>query len=495
MVSALSLRNWIGLILGPLLAILIQFCPIPEALIDLRETEAAARQSWVVLSLLVLMAIWWVTEAIPIPVTSLLPLLILPICAGFSMKAASAEYMHPIVVLLLGGFIIAKAIEAWSLHERIALNIVATVGGKPYMLIGGFMMASAVLSMWISNTATSIMMIPIALSVAVALIGKDCLNSPFTYALLLGIAWACSIGGLGTPVGTPTNLIIIGYLNDNAGFEIGFLDWMMLGIPAVALLIPAAWLILTKWLFKMPKRLIADGQDVILGRLDALGRMSRAERRVMYVFMFIAVLWITRKFLNGIVIFDAQILAGLTDHGIAILGVVLCFLIPSGDKDPSRKFLLNWQEAERIPWGVLLLFGGGMSLASAMTVTELGAWLGGELSSYTQLPLWAIALLLTVFVIFATEITSNIATASALMPVLGAIAVASGLPIEFLAMPLALAASCAFMLPMATGPNAVIFATGHITLPQMARAGFWMNLAAIIIIVGLSMIWVPFVLA
>lgn len=478
-----SVRQTTGLWLGPALAIGLQLLPVPSALIEATGGTEAARAAWIVLSLLSLMAVWWVSEAIPIPVTSLLPLVVLPIAGVQSIRDVAADYMHPIVVLLMGGFIVAKAIERWNLHARIALNIVARSGDHPAALIAGFMAAAALLSMWISNTATSIMMMPIAISVAAAILGRERLDAPFTYALLLGIAWACSIGGLGTPVGTPTNLIIIGYLNEQAGFAIGFTQWMMLGLPTVLVLVPIAWFVLTRWAFHLePQDDGEAGQQVVRNELAALGPMTAPQVRTLAVFLVIAALWILRRPLQELEVAGFQPLAGLTDHVIAIFGVIICFLVPSGSREKPGTALLDWKTAESIPWGVLLLFGGGMALAGAIQASGLGGWIGAELSALSALPILLLMAILTTFVIFATEVTSNIATASALMPVLGAMALTTGIDVELLAAPLAMAASCAFMLPMATGPNAVVFATGHVTLPTMAAAGFRLNLLAILAI-------------
>ncbi|MEL6364518.1 MAG: DASS family sodium-coupled anion symporter [Pseudomonadota bacterium] len=482
-----SARGWAGLAAGPLVAGLLLLMGPPESLID---QSATAREAWTVLALLALMASWWVSEAIPIPATSLAPILLLPLFGVLSVREAAAPYMHPIVVLLMGGFIIAKAIQRWNLHARIALNIVVRAGDHPAMLIAGFMAAAALLSMWISNTATSIMLTPIALSVAAATLGGEGTDAPLTKALLLGVAWSCSIGGLGTLVGTPTNLIVVGYLNDNAGFEIDFLQWMTLGLPTVCVLVPTAWLVLTKWAFRITPHAGGAGREAVRARLLELGPMTTPEKRTVAMFAVIAGLWIFRRPLTGVEVFGVAPLGGLTDHMVAILGVFLAFLIPAGDENRSPG-LLDWRTAETIPWGVVLLFGGGMSLAGAITATGLGTWIGGELSGLAGLPLIVLILTLTAFVIFTTEVTSNIATAAALMPVLGAVALATGLPVELLAAPLAMAASCAFMLPMATGPNAVVYASGAVSLPTMAAAGFRLNLVAIVLITGIVYVLAP----
>ncbi|MEM0985490.1 MAG: SLC13 family permease [Pseudomonadota bacterium] len=476
-----------------MLAVLLQGVPLPPSLLESASDPGEARAAWIVLSMLVLMGVWWVTEAIPIPVTSLLPLVILPVCGVLTISEAAAPYMHPVVVLLLGGFIVAKAIERWNLHARIALTIVDRIGTSPTRLIAGFMFASAILSMWISNTATSIMMMPIAISAAAEIVGRDRLDSPFTWALLLGIAWSCSIGGLGTLVGTPTNLIVVGYLNDNAGLDIDFVQWMMIGLPAVAFLLPAAWFVLTRWAFSIERTGQSGGRDAIGADLRALGRVTTPEWRTIGVFAAVAFLWVFRRQLAQIELAGTTPFAGLTDHVIAIIGVILCFVVPSGAARAPRSALLDWKSAESIPWGVLLLFGGGFSLANAITVTGLSPWIGRELAVFATVPTVVLVAIITALVMFLTEVTSNVATASALIPVFGALALSTGIDVGLLAVPLALSASCAFMLPMATGPNAVAFATGHVTLATMARAGLRLNLVAIALLTAITCILVPLV--
>ena len=487
------IRKRIGLILGPVLVCILLIIGTPSGLIESTGDTLQADKAWIVLCVLALMAIWWVTEAIPLPVTALLPLVLLPIANVQSLKATSSEYMHPIIVLLLGGFIIAKAIERWDLHKRIALNVVTRVGFKPSMLVGGFMLAGAVLSMWISNSATCIMLTPIALSVASAVLGEKKFNSPFTYSLLLGIAYACSVGGLGTPVGTPTNLIIIGYLNDAVGMDISFGQWAAIGFPVVLILVPCIWFILTKIVFKTPESDLnsENGQKLVKSELTKLGKISIPEKRTLYVFAAVAFLWCFRGVLKDISIQGITPFSGLTDAITAIIGVFLCFLIPSGSKSEAGSALLDWKTAESIPWGPLLLFGGGMSIAYAIRTSGLADWVGLELGGLATMPIILLVLLLTAFVIFITEVMSNVATASTLMPILGAAALSSGLSVELLALPIAMAASCAFMLPTATGPNAVVFASGEVSLPTMVKAGFIANLAAVPVITLLSLLLAP----
>lgn len=487
-IGVISFREKIGLVLGPLLALVLFFIGPPSGIEASLSDGQTAQNAWVVLCLLVWMAVWWITEAIPIPVTALLPLVVLPFSGTQSMKATSSEYMHPIIVLLLGGFIIAKAIERWQLHKRIALNIIAFMGAKPQMILGGFMAAAAILSMWISNSATSIMLLPIALSLIAAMQLSDEASERFTYAVLLGIAYACSIGGLGTPVGTPTNLIVMGYLSDNMGLEIDFATWMLIGIPTVLVLVPATWFLLSRVIFKLDKMPFDLQPSVIQNEVSKLGKLSIPEKRVLIVFAVVALMWGFKNLLNDISFGGWTPFAYLSDQVTAIFGVILCFLIPAGSGNAK---ILDWKTAESIPWGPLILFGGGMSLAVAIQKSGLALWVGQELSFISTLGPFALVLLITLIVIFMTEVMSNVATAATLMPVFGAAALSSGVPIEFLAFPIALAASCAFMLPTATGPNAVIFSSGKVTLPKMARTGFLINLASVVVLTLIGYFYVP----
>ncbi|MEO1656683.1 MAG: SLC13 family permease [Pseudomonadota bacterium] len=487
------LRPRIGLVLGPLAAGVLLLLGAPDSLAATVGPSGDPWFAWSVCALLIWMATWWVTEAVPIPVTALLPLVILPVVAGQSVSQTAAPYMHPIVVLLMGGFIVAKAIERWNLHTRIALNVVVRAGARPAALVGGFMAAAALLSMWISNTATAIMLTPIALSVASAVLGPGQDRAPFTMALVLGVAYGCSIGGVGTYIGTPTNLIIVGYLNETTGRDISFLQWMTFGVPTVLVMLPLAWFVLTKWAFKLSGVQSGEGVELVRERLAALGQPSVPEQRTLMVFALVAFLWIFRQPLQAITVAGVSPFGGFTDHVTAILGVVLCFVVPAGCPDRPHAKILDWDAAESIPWGVVILFGGGMSLAVAIRASGLGTWIGNELGILGGLPTVLLVLVLTAFVIFLTEITSNVATAAALMPVLGAFALSIGLDVSLVALPLALAASCAFMLPMATGPNAVVYAESKVSLTDMARAGFRLNLIAIVVVAVLSLALAPVV--
>jgi sodium-dependent dicarboxylate transporter 2/3/5 len=457
----------LGLLLGPALALLVAVAPAPEGL---------ERGGMLVAGVLTLMAVWWATEAVPIAVTSLLPLALLPLIQVMPLKAVAAPYADPVVLLLLGGFIVALAIEKWNLHRRIALNVLVVSGARLKLLAAGFMLTTALLSMWISNTATSLMMAPIALSVAFAAGGGTRLAG----ALLLGVAYSASIGGLATPVGTPTNLIAMGWLSENGGREISFREWMSFGLPVVALMLPAAWLVVT-WGLKSDPAGARAAQAEIRDQHRGLGKITTPEARVAMVFAVIASAWIFREQLVKV-----PGLVGLTDMGIAIIGAVAMFLVPHSDaktRASGRGFaLLDWDDGKSIPWDVVLLFGGGLSIAAAVQESGLAGWLGNSLAGFGALPAIILILIIVTLLIFLTEVMSNVAAMTTFLPVLGALASATGIDVETLVIPCAMAASCAFMLPIATGPNAVVFGTRQISIARMATAGIWLNAACILIV-------------
>lgn len=470
----------VGLVLGPVLAALVFIFSPPEGL---------SPDAWRVVGMGLLMASWWATEAIPVPATSLIPLVWLPLLGIVPIGEAAPPYASPIIFLLLGGFIIAMAMRRWELHRRIALNILSAFHGGPASLIGGFMVATAALSMWISNTATTLMMIPIALSVAEAVTGNAKKNPTFVVALLLGVAYAASIGGFGTLVGTPPNAMAAAFLKQSRDIDISFVQWMGLGVPIVLAVLPLAWLVLTRIAFPLKGLKSAAGRAHIERELQALGPITVPERRTAYVFALVAFCWVFRPVLNQL-----PLLESLNDTMIAIGGAILMFLVPAGSRKKPHAFLLNWTWAEKLPWGVLLLFGGGLSLARAIDVTGLSVWLGEGLSALTIFPLLFLVMAIVALVVFLTELTSNTATTATLLPILGALALsANGMDPILLEAPAAIAASCAFMLPVATAPNAIVFATGHIHIPQMVKAGFWLNILAILTISTMGYLLVPLV--
>ncbi len=480
-----ALYQNIGLFLGPLLFLLVTFSSAPEGL-SIEAWKTVAIAAWI--------ATWWATEAIPVPAASLLPLILLPVMEVTTNSGASLPYASPVIFLLLGGFIAAMAMQKWNLHRRIALHILARVGDHPYALIAGFMAASALLSMWISNTATTLMLIPIALTVASTILGEKAHGHRFTVALLIGCAWAASIGGLGTYIGTPPNLFVKAFIEQSTGREILFYEWMMFGIPVVLVMVPLAWTVLTRICFPFESRLVTGGANVVQRELDALGPITTPEKRVAVVMGAMAFMWSFRQVIVGFEpITDLlPFIAKLTDMHIAVAAGLTMFLVPSGKKENGHA-LLDWDTAVTLPWGVILLFGGGLSLAAAIKSTGLAVYLGEAMSGLATAPLFLIVLAIVGLITFLTELTSNTATTAAFVPVLGALATTANLDPIFLAAPAAMAASCAFMLPVATGPNAVVFSTGEISVPQMVRAGLWLNVLGTFVVATLCYYTLPLI--
>ena len=447
-----------------------------------------------------LMAVWWMTEALPLPATSLLPIVLFPLAGAFSIKQAAAPYAHPLIFLFMGGFMIALAIERWNLHRRIALLTVLAVGTQPDRMIGGFMIATAFLSMWISNTATTIMMLPIGLSVVTLLANKrsseagvpahgvqnqkqsqTANTSNFAVCLMLGIAYAASIGGIGTIVGTPPNVFLVGFLKQK-GIEIDFFQWMKFGLPLVVVFLYIAWYVLTRFIYPVGLREISGGRQMMRGELHKLGGMSRGEWTVLSVFLLTAAGWVLRKPLTDWTWLVELVPAinNLNDSIIALTGALLLFIIPVDSR--QGQFALDWDTAKKLPWGVLLLLGGGFSLAAAVTSSGLDQWIGLLLEGLSAVPTFVLVAVVTVVVILLTEITSNTATSATFLPILFGVAVVIGVDPKLLVIPAVLAASCAFMLPVATPPNAIVFGSGHVTIAQMVKAGVWLNMIGFVLI-------------
>jgi solute carrier family 13 (sodium-dependent dicarboxylate transporter), member 2/3/5 len=472
-----SRRRLVGLGLGPLLCLAMLLAPPPPEL---------GPAGWRTVAVASLMAVWWITEAIPIAATALLPLVLFPVLGVRPLAETAAPYANPVIFLFLGGFLLAQAMQRWGLHRRIALRIIGAVGTRPVPLIGGFMIAAAFLSMWISNTATAVMMLPIGLSV-IQLAGPSDRDGNFGVALMLGIAYACSIGGLGTLIGTPPNAFVVGYLADNHGIHIGFGQWMLVGMPLVLIGLPVTWLILTRWVYPVRLRELPGGRTAVLGALADLGPASRGEKLVGAVFLLTALAWMTRPIL------DAWI-PGLSDEGIAITAGVALFLIPVSLR--RGEFVLDWASARGLPWDVLVLFGGGLSLAGAIAGSGVAGWIGGALlgAGVQLLPTLAIAAVAVTVIVFLTELMSNTAAAAAFLPILAALAVGIGQDPLLLTVPAALAASCAFMMPVATPPNAIVYGSGHVSIPAMARAGIVLNVvfAALVSVAGLGLVSLVF---
>ncbi|HUP01422.1 MAG TPA: DASS family sodium-coupled anion symporter [Gemmatimonadota bacterium] len=452
----LALRGRIGLIAGPLVMALV--------FLALSDLDGPARRTGAVAAL---MAVWWITEPIPLAATALLPIALLPLLGIGPAEQAAAPYAHPIVFLFLGGFLLAIALERWGLHRRVALGIIAAVGTRPRRLVAGFMAASAFLSLWISNTATTLLLLPIGLSVlGVAAEGDEA--GELGPALLLGIAFAASIGGMGTLIGTPPNALTAAFLAETYGVRIGFAHWMLLGMPIVLVALPIAYLVLTRVAFSIGRADLPSGAAIVERERAALGPLTRGERLVALVFALAAGGWILGPLLGRWV-------PGLSDTGVAILAALLLFGLPV---DLGRGvFVLDRAAFARVPWGVLLLFGGGLSLAAAIERSGLADAMAGTFEGLAAWPVLALLVALTLAVVASSELASNTATAAAFLPVVGALAVTVGLDPLLLVLPAGLAASGGFMLPVATPPNAIVYGSDRITIPQLVRAGALVDLA------------------
>ncbi len=447
------------------------------------------------LALMVWMAVWWLTEAVDVSATALLPIAVLPLVTAGAFPrpseaiiAATAPYANQFIALFLGGFLLALSMERWGLHRRIALTTLRFVGTRPRNMVGGFMAITAVMSMWVSNTATTVMMLPIALSVIGVVkeheteSGSRRDNLPI--CLLLGIAYAASIGGIGTLIGTPPNVLLAGFLQTTYGLEITFVRWLGIGLPLVVVFLPLTWLLLTSVLYPLRREPLPGGDQLIRDELAALGRMSVGEWATFVVFMIAALSWIFRPLLIDITIGGHRPLGGLTDPGIAIIAGLLLFAIPVDLR--TGQFVMSWEMTRRLPWGVLILFGGGLSLAAAVTRYGVADFIGGQAQFLGALPGVLIVIAVTAGVIFLTELTSNTATTATLLPILAGLAPSLGIDPLLLLIPAAIAASCAFMMPVATPPNAIVFGSGYLTIPQMCKAGFWLNLIGVALVTILA---------
>ena len=502
-ISRTTLRiRWTGFLLGLIFSTLI-YAIMPDDVGHGAKLTAAVA---------VLMAAWWMTEALPIAATSLVPLVAFPVLGtDVEMETVGASYGNPIIFLFLGGFLIALAMQRWNLHRRIALVTLSIMGDKPGPMIAGFMIATGFISMWVSNTATAVMMLPIGMSVLmiVSKVMGTALNgaagaadqdgaagdrgegtagnqsdggddtgigavvkSNFGTALMLGIAYSASIGSLGTIIGTPPNLFLIGYLKDNHDISIGFGQWMIVGVPLSVVMMAIAWFLLVKVLFKPEIDRIPGGRELIREELAKLGPMSTGEKLVLAMFVLAAVSWISLP-----LIFEEP---PISDEGIAMAVGLLLFLIPGGANRGVR--LLDWDTAEKLPWGVLLLFGGGLALSAQFSESGLTEWIGKTTSGLGGLPTILVVAIFAAIILFLTELTSNTATAATFVPVVGGVAMGLDLDPLLLTIPVALAATCAFMLPVATPPNAVAFGSGYVTVAQMVKGGLWLNVIGIVLI-------------
>lgn len=440
-----------------------------------------------VIALAAWMALWWIGEVIPMAVTALLPVTLLPLSGISTFEDAASPYAHPLIFLFLSGFLISIALQKWGLHRRFAVSLLRRVGTRPDRLVAGFMLASAFLSMWLSNTATTIMMLPIALSV----ISDRDDSAGFATCLLLAIAYSASIGGMATLIGTPPNLYVASYFSDVLGTEIGFLTWMMIGVPCAALLLPATWFYLTRLRYPEVARAPATGALPEGPGLDWYS-LNPGGRIALAVFSMVVCGWMLRPFVTEVTWFGYTPFVHFTDAGIALCGALLLFCLPASVAD--RKFVLEWPDTVEVPWGTLLLFGGGLSLAASINATGADQLIGLWFSRLPVANTLLLAIAIVALVIFLTELTSNIATTATLVPVLAAAAPLLGLDVEVTIILVALAASCAFMLPVATPPNAIVFGSGRVRAQEMAAVGVIMNVMALVVISGAGRFFIPLVL-
>ncbi len=504
------LRRIFGLVGGLVAAVLMYFVMPADLDVWPKLTAATA----------VLMAIWWMTEAIPIPATALLPLIIFPLLVpadesdgGVSVSEVGANYGNDIIFLFMGGFLLALGMQRWNLHRRIALLVLRSMGSRTNALIAGFMIATGFLSMWVSNTATAVMMLPIGISVLLLVKkitdGEDpaetiengseteaseadvaeVSKTNFGTGLMLAIAYSASIGSLGTIIGTPPNALLAAHMSATHDLNLGFGRWMLVGVPLSIVLMIGAWFILTKVMFKPEVKNIPGGSDLIRKEWEKLGPMSVGELSVLIVFIVAAISWISVPLISEYVFGLEEPV--VSDAGIAMIVGLAMFILPGGANQGVR--LLNWDTALQLPWGVLLLFGGGLALSSQFSDSELSEWLGAQAEGLGNIPVWIMVALAAVAILVLTEMTSNTATAATFLPVASGVAMGTGIEPLMLTAPVALAATCAFMLPVATPPNAIAFGSGYVTIGQMVKGGALINILAAILITLTSMtilVWV-----
>jgi len=467
-----------GLILGPLLFTITLLFFKPQGL----SPEGIA-----VLATTLWVAIWWIFEVVPIAVTAMLPIILFPITGAMELSTTTAAFGHKYVFLYIGGFTLAIAIEKRNLHKRIALTVINIIGTSVNRIILGFMIATAFLSMWISNTATTVMMLPIGMAIIFQLKDnpetKEDENAIFGKALMLAIAYSASIGGIATLIGTPPNLIFAGILEEQYNIEMTFSKWIIYGLPISILLLFICWKYLTNIAFKFKQKDFPGGKAEIKRLLSSLGKISYEEKTVLIVFCATAFLWMTRSFIIS------KLIPAIDDTIIAMASATILFLLPT--KNKTEKKIINWESAVKLPWGILLLFGGGLALAEGFKTSGLAEWIGGQITQFENLPLFALLFILILAVNFLTEITSNLATTAMLLPIIAPIALVLDVHPFTLMVGITIAASCAFMLPVATPPNAIVFGSGYLKIPDMMRTGILMNIISVILITLITYYLLP----
>ncbi len=475
--SSIDLKT-IGFWFGIISFLLVLFLPNPEGLSSEGRITAAV---------FLLMGIWWAFEAIPLQVTALMPLILFPLLNVEEIAVISREYMNKVQFLFAGGFIIALAIQKWGLHKRVALNILKFSGLNSQGIVASFMVASAVLSMWVMNTSTAIMLLPVGISVIKVI--KDTVsditdNQKFNFqlCLLLGIAYAASVGGIATPIGTSPNGVLIQFASNNYDYDIGFANWISIGLPITFGLGPIIWIFLTRIIFPVNFSATQESKDKLNSMLKELGPMSNEEKKVIVVFLITAFFWIFRQLIDNL-----PGLALLDDSVIAISGAVSLFFIK---ERKNKNELLIWDDVQNgFPWGLIFLFGGGMALAFVVNDSGLALWLASLIPSETYF--WIILLTVIVMVVLLTELTSNLTTTITFLPVVASVGLNMGIDPLLLILPLTISASCAFMLPVATPPNSIVYASNLIPIQKMVRAGIFINASSILYVFIISYFLIP----
>ncbi|EAQ39410.1 putative sodium/sulfate symporter [Dokdonia sp. MED134] len=473
-----TLSRKIGFITGPLLCILI--LALPFDIINPAIDKVVAIAVW--------MIIWWITEAVSISVTALIPLALFPLLGIGTIKEVASNYAHPIVYLFFGGFVIALALEKVQLHKRIALSILKITGTKANGIILGFMIATGLMSMWISNTASTVVMLPIAVSVIQLLIddedGFTKNDRNFALSIMLGIAFGANIGGMATLIGTPPNSVMLAFLNESYNVDIGFFQWMKMGVPFSILLMTITYFMITRVFYRNGLGTIGKSANIIQTELDKLGPISKGEKVVLAIFLITAISWMLRSYLNNLLP-DIT----LTDTTISVIAALFMFIVPIHYKKGS--FPLSWEDTSRLPWGILILFGGGLALASGLAQSGFIDMIGDYISQQEDWSMWVVTAVLIFLMLFMTELMSNVALVTILVPLVVSIAIGMDVPMLQMVIPVTLASSCAFMLPMATPPNAIVFASGHVRVDQMARVGVVLNLISVGLLFALAYYVIP----
>ncbi len=489
----------IGFLAGPALALLL-YVLLPESYVGAGgEPVPLTQAARATLAMLVWMAVWWMTEAVEIEVTALLPIVAFPLLGIMPLGRTTASYGSDVIYLFLGGFVLALAIQRWGLDRRIAFLTLRLVGARPRAIVAGIMGATAFLSMWVSNTATAAMMVPIAMSVIDVSLKQrtgrslaehggipddDVDDRNFALSALLGVAYAASIGGLGTIIGSPPNGILVRFAEQTYGMKIGFTQWMMIGVPVMLAFLPLAWFLNTTLLFPTRIREIEGGRQYIAEEVAKLGPLNRGQRATLAVFVCAVALWVLSPLLEVLTVAGVTPFAHISDAGIAIAAAIALFVTPVDRA--TGETVIDWAAAQKLPWGVLILFGGGLALAAATETNGVAQFIGSLARGFAGWPVWAVLLAIITIMVFMSELTSNTAQVATMLPILAALAPVLDVPPALLLVPATIAASCAFMMPVGTPPNAIVFGTGLVRMPQMIKAGIWLNLTGIVTIFALT---------